>query len=64
MCNCIKNLEKKMIGREYNHKKVVKAELVTASLIFSNEMDTHSIQTHSEIECQLEGQKKGIKYGE
>lgn len=54
MCNCIKELEKEMIDIEFNNRKVIKAELVSAALMFS----TGKIHTCSVVELTLEGQKK------
>jgi hypothetical protein len=59
MCNCIRDLEKKMIGREAGRgttkRKVVKAELVSGGLIFGA---NPAFRTSSIVECTLEGQKK------
>jgi hypothetical protein len=59
MCNCIKDIEKKMIGREVGNgtkkKKVIKATFVSGGFIFGNKP---AFQSSSIIECELEGQKK------
>lgn len=59
MCNCVKDLEKKMIGREVGSgtkkRKVISAEMVSGGLIFGY---TPAFRTTSIIECKIEGQKK------
>lgn len=74
MCTCIKDFEKKMIGRQFKNKKVVKAEMVSAALMF----DGSGVKASLDIELHLEGQKKvfiqkaiasycpfcGVKYAE
>lgn len=55
MCNCIKKLEKDLIGKIINRKKVVKAQIATSFLMVGE-----GYQTHSDIELTLEGQKKKI----
>lgn len=59
MCKCIKELEKKMIGREAGSgttkRKVVKAEFVSGGLIFGS---NPGFRTSSIVECTLDGQKK------
>lgn len=79
MCNCIKELEKNMIGREVGNgtkkRLVVSASFTSGALIFGN---STVIQSTSIVECTLEGQKKpyeqniihtycpfcGVKYSE
>lgn len=59
MCNCVSDIEKKMLSRTVGigtkHKKVVKATLVSGGLLFGA---SPSFRTSSIIECELEGQKK------
>lgn len=58
MCNCIKDIEKKMVGREAGRsttkRKVVKASFVSGGLIFGSKP---GFRTSSIVECTLEGQK-------
>lgn len=56
MCKCISNLEKDLIGKEYHKKKIVKAELISASLFFTGE-----VKTVSDLEIHIEGVKKTYK---
>ena len=59
MCNCIKNLEKKMIGREVGNgtkkRKVEKATFISGAIVFGK---SPAFRTSSVLECTLEGQKK------
>lgn len=55
MCNCIKNLQKDLVGKIVNRKKVVSAKLVSQYIIIGEE------KIIPEIELELEGQKKKIK---
>lgn len=54
MCECIKELQQNLEGKEIKGKKVVSAKLVTAAIMF----DTFDTRTISEVEITLEGQKK------
>jgi hypothetical protein len=56
MCNCIKNLEKDLVGKIINRKKVVKAQLGGNFITFGPE----NKETNSEMELTLEGQKKKV----
>jgi formate dehydrogenase maturation protein FdhE len=54
MCTCIKELENKMVGREFKNKKVESASFISAALMLSSGI----VQSCSEIELEIEGQKK------
>lgn len=54
MCDCIKNIETKMIGRIIKNKPVVKADFISGAFI---EPDFKLVST-SIIEYKLEGQNK------
>ncbi len=56
MCDCIKNLEKDLVGKIINRKKVVKAKLAGSFLI----LGPKDKETYSEMELELEGQKKKV----
>lgn len=56
MCDCIKNLEKDLIGRIIDRKKVVKAKLIVPYIT----LGAACPQTNSAIELELEGQKKKV----
>lgn len=59
MCKCIKELEKKMVGREVGSgtkkRKVLSASMISGGLIFGA---SPAFRTSSIVECTLEGQKK------
>lgn len=56
MCNCIDKLQKDLIGKIINRKKVVKAKLKSSFLI----VGPTEKETHSEIEIEFEDQKKKL----
>lgn len=56
MCNCIKNLEKDLVGRVIDRKKVVSAKLIIPFIT----LGTEPFQTNSQMELTLEGQKKKV----
>ena len=56
-CNCISEFEAKMIGREHKGKKVIKAEITSAAIMFSS----FSRQMTGEMEFTMEGGKRPMK---
>jgi hypothetical protein len=56
MCNCIKNLEKDLVGRVIDRKRVMKATLVIPYITMSGGLN----ETNGQIELTLEGQKKKV----
>ena len=56
MCDCIKNLEKGLVGKIINHKSVVKAKVFSDYFVIGEER-----KFIPEMEIELEGQKKKIK---
>jgi hypothetical protein len=57
MCNCIKEIEDKMVGRDHKGKKIKEAQLISAAIMFGD----FKTRTVSEMELTLEGQKKIAK---
>lgn len=56
MCNCIKNLEKDLVGQVIDRKKVVQAKLSVPYIMLGGE----PWQTNGQMELTLEGQKKKV----
>lgn len=56
MCECIKKWEEKMIGFVKNGKKATKGTFLSAAFVGTN----FSLQTTSEMELEIPGQKKKI----
>ena len=56
MCNCIKNLEKDLVGKIINRKMVVKAKVHSDYFVIGEVR-----KFIPEMELELEGQKKKIK---
>lgn len=57
MCNCVKELEKKLVGTEWKKKKILKSEYVSGAIIFSSPV---RFQTTGEAEVEVEGGKKKL----
>jgi hypothetical protein len=58
MCKCIKNLEKKMVGNLHKGKKIIKAEYISAALLFEDSFT--GIKSTSQLELTVEGLKKPV----
>ncbi len=56
MCDCIQQFEEGILSQPIKGKKVLKAEIVTAAIMFRS----GTIQTISQAEVSLEGQKKKV----
>jgi len=56
MCDCIKNLEKDLVGKIIKRKKIVAAKFIVPYISIGGAC----METNSEIELMLEGQKKKV----
>lgn len=54
MCTCIKDLENKMVGREFENKKVESASFISAALMLGSGI----VKSCSKIEVEISSQKK------
>lgn len=57
-CNCINDIENKLIGREYGDKKkkIIKAKIIDVAFMFNS--GTVDMCSNSRLELTVEGYKK------
>lgn len=59
-CGCIKDIETRLVGREYKGKKILKAECIDRALVIVEKDGKSAFETitNSEFELEVEGMKR------